>query len=1008
MGLAALIALVVVLPFQPATRPAVADYTFEFEAASSVDGMAQLFYDVGGGFNEAESSRVTLSAGAERQLYRFRITSGRYRALRFDPLDRPGQVTLADLLIRDDQGGVVHRFEPTALRPQNHIASLRIDGPLIHLDTGPTGVDPDLLVDIPPDFALSDHAFWSWWFYLGSALAVALLILGLQVGLRRLLRRPPTWFVRLRTGCHAHPIRLVAAVALVAVMLSTYPVVFAGRSFVTPNYGSVLLYEDWPTVPGSKDAGSAVVGASDVGAIMWQHVPYSMLQHDALFQHLEWPLWNRYNSSGLPLLGQGQSSFGDPFHLLPILFRGAAWAWDLKFLTAKFLFAFGLGLLVWEMARHRPAALIVAAVSPFIGFFLYRINHPAFFSLSYGPWILYFSWRIAQADRPRQLALAALGLILANTAELTSGTVKEAYLLLFSLNLAGTLVIALQPDSWRLTRLRLTTFVIAGLTFVALTAPVWMTLWHTLSTAYSSYDARTAYQLPPGLLLGVFDEIYLRPFQHRQQVYNGSLNLVLLLGLVWALLRARTLLRDRLVLALTLACLPPAVFAFGVVPPAWIVRVPFLGNVAHLDNSFLCALFILGSVLAGYGWREAWARLASPHARGDLLSVGVLLGLLAALYLGSLQAVQRSHRSFLYWGESFPASTFAGWYTLSLAIGVVLLLGALWHWRQRGAGVVVVSLAVLGTLLLVWRFSWHVGAGWPDFVVNARARPDFSVHSPAVAAAKADRPEPFRAVGFGGNLFPGWTAAEEIESISSPDALMSPYYRQVVESTGLERLWDWRILTTRESFLALRPVYDFLGVRHVFDLRSDAALLGQSFEPLHRGDLDVYRNPSAWPRAFFTDRVIEYETPADFARLVRQGDGRPFAAMVAGERRASPAAALRQTARDRTVSPARQYRLTTNRTGFTVDAARAGLVVLQETYWPDGFIATVNGRRAEVLRVNHAFKGVAVPAAGTYDIRFQYRPRHFLLALGLAGLGLALAVGLGVIGFRRPAMVPPP
>ena len=73
-------------------------------------------------------------------------------------------------------------------------------------------------------------------------------------------------------------------------------------------------------------------------------MPYSAVEHRAIVVDGEWPLWNRFNSSGVTLLGQGQSMLGDPLHFIVILADGASWAWDLKFLVAKALFAAGLGL----------------------------------------------------------------------------------------------------------------------------------------------------------------------------------------------------------------------------------------------------------------------------------------------------------------------------------------------------------------------------------------------------------------------------------------------------------------------------------------------------------------------------------------------------------------------------------------------------------------------------------------------------------------------------------------
>jgi hypothetical protein len=73
-------------------------------------------------------------------------------------------------------------------------------------------------------------------------------------------------------------------------------------------------------------------------------------------------------------------------HTLVELAAGEAWAWDLKFLLAKVLFCFGLGLAVYASCRHLPTALLLAFSSGFIGFFAFRFNHPAF--SVYAPWLL--------------------------------------------------------------------------------------------------------------------------------------------------------------------------------------------------------------------------------------------------------------------------------------------------------------------------------------------------------------------------------------------------------------------------------------------------------------------------------------------------------------------------------------------------------------------------------------------------------------------------------------------
>jgi hypothetical protein len=176
----------------------------------------------------------------------------------------------------------------------------------------------------------------------------------------------------------------------VATMLSCYPVVFFGRSFVSPQFfGVPLLYDRAPYLPGgSSTAPNEDVHGADVGASPWATQPWSEIESRALLNDGEFPLWNRFNSAGLPLLGQGISMLGDPLHVLPLIGNGSAWSWDLKFILAKFLFVFANALIVFHITRSRAASLLVSASTAFIGFFLFRINHPGFFSLCYGPWIL--------------------------------------------------------------------------------------------------------------------------------------------------------------------------------------------------------------------------------------------------------------------------------------------------------------------------------------------------------------------------------------------------------------------------------------------------------------------------------------------------------------------------------------------------------------------------------------------------------------------------------------------
>lgn len=139
--------------------------------------------------------------------------------------------------------------------------------------------------------------------------------------------------------------------------------------------------------------------------------------------------------------------------------------------------------------------------------------------------------------------------------------------------------------------------------------------------------------------------------------------------------------------------------------------------------------------------------------------------------------------------------------------------------------------------------------------------------------------------------------------------------------------------------------------------------------------------------------------------MVRSANGRPFAAMQANEIPSTPVAGA-VAAESGEVRAARHYRLTTNSTSFLIDAPSAGLAVLQETFWPRDFIVTLNGERARVLRANHTFKGVWLPAAGTYEVRFTYRPHRWSWSLALGGLGAVVTIAL-LLAASRPERTPP-
>jgi uncharacterized membrane protein YfhO len=68
-----------------------------------------------------------------------------------------------------------------------------------------------------------------------------------------------------------------------------------------------------------------------------------------------------------------------------------------------------------------------------------------------------------------------------------------------------------------------------------------------------------------------------------------------------------------------------------------------------------------------------------------------------------------------------------------------------------------------------------------------------------------------------------------------------------------------------------------------------------------------------------------------------------------------------------------------NHIRIEVTTAQPGIVVLSEASYP-GWRVTVNGKQANIIRLNYLFQGVEVDS-GRQQIQFEYQPPFFRLYL---------------------------
>jgi hypothetical protein len=168
---------------------------------------------------------------------------------------------------------------------------------------------------------------------------------------------------------------------------------------------------------------------------------------------------------------------------------------------------------------------------------------------------------------------------------------------------------------------------------------------------------------------------------------------------------------------------------------------------------------------------------------------------------------------------------------------------------------------------------------------------------------------------------------------------------------------------------------------------------------------EVYENARALPRAWLAAgaRALDDEATLGVIRTGRLPDGSRWeplrtALVEPGAESAAPtggdggggdvggAAAA--------VGSAEVFRYEPNRVDVRTKAGSPSVLVLGENHYP-GWRAYLDGRAVEVLRVNYALRGVAVPA-GEHEVSFRYRPGS-----ALAGLVVSLLTAAALLLWWR-------
>lgn len=380
------------------------------------------------------------------------------------------------------------------------------------------------------------------------------------------------------------------------------------------------------------------------------------------------------------------------------------------------------------------------------------------------------------------------------------------------------------------------------------------------------------------------------------------------------------------------------------------------------------------AMLAGWGVEA----LLSP-ARGAerMRRVGALLG--ALLLLGLLGWHNLHANDLLLGGGTVLAAAMAG----------------APRWRP-GASLLLPALIALGCIVF----------GRPPVPLFGLLRGDiYSTHA-ALFASLRDRLTPQDRVFIAGrnpdfSLMPKSASLFQLPNIfdyeTQAPRLYVDYFTYMRSGRRLQSIRDWywifgKLLTPTMQ----RRLFDTTAARYLLvdpHLPIDQSLRG-GLRLLNDDDaVRVYENLQALPRARYVSRAIVADDDQALAQLAGSTlDPRE----VAWVSRAPRSGFLHGG--DNATGSAEVVDDSPERVAVRVQATQPGFLFLADEYYP-GWTVEVNGAAAELLRANHAFRLVEVPA-GESTVVFAYRP----LSVGLGALvSFLTAIAIAVLWYRHGA-----
>ncbi|KAA3661290.1 MAG: hypothetical protein DWQ10_04845, partial [Calditrichaeota bacterium] len=321
----------------------------------------------------------------------------------------------------------------------------------------------------------------------------------------------------------------------------------------------------------------------------------------------------------------------------------------------------------------------------------------------------------------------------------------------------------------------------------------------------------------------------------------------------------------------------------------------------------------------------------------------------------------------------------------------------------------------LGILLIVIADLWHV-----DYKLNKTENPvdvkSLVENDPVLTQLKSDSTL-FRVFPAGDYFNDTRLSAIGIQSLGGSHAARMQTFTEFIDRTGLATNYiqkfhpenddqeeaDSFTLQQQHEILAQhrmqQKLLSFLNVKYILSPQPlpEYGLTLETQTHKFMGDryvpLLLYKNQSVLPRAFLVGKYALADSaetiPEKLTALLFEPDS---TVLLEKKPQGNPQPDSSAVCEIRSYTP--------NRIDIKTEAKHDQILVLSDSYYKPGWSAFVDGRATEILRANHAFRAVYLPA-GTHEVVFSFHSMAFTAGFYLSLFSIPMLIGCFYYGYRR-------